>query len=59
MCFQLCVDLLYSQVQSFLVTVSVEGKRGFFPSWERSIKLFTVLLLHGGGEVFIHKIFVQ
>lgn len=34
MCFQLCVDLLYSQVYSSLVTVSIEGKRDFFPSWE-------------------------
>lgn len=30
MCFQLCVDLLYSQVCSSLVTVSIEGKRGSF-----------------------------
>lgn len=32
MCFQLCVDLLYSPVWSSLVTVNIGGKRGCFPS---------------------------
>lgn len=59
MCFQLCVDLLYSQVYSSLVTVSVEGKRSFFPSWEGSLKRVILLLPHGGGKVFIPDIFVQ
>lgn len=44
MCFQLCVDLLYSQVYSSLVTVSMEGKRRFFPSWEGSLKRVILLL---------------
>lgn len=59
MCFQLFVDLLYSQVWSSLFTVSTEGKRGFFPSWERSVKMISVWPLRGGCEVFIPDISVQ
>lgn len=59
MCFQLCVDLLYSQVHSSLVAASIEGKSDFFPSWEGSLKRVILLLPHGGGKAFIPGIFVQ